>query len=211
MELSHLRYFVAAAEELHFGRAAERMHIVQPALSKQIVGLERELDVELLHRTKRHVRLTEAGKAFYAEARAILERTERAAEFARSAAERASAGDRCAESRGADPGRQDEYFVPTQASTSPGTRPTGRATTGAANRRARTRSASHRRRGRPLGRVRARRRLERRSAIRPLPAGALAPRAGDRAKVHARRQGSGRARLHLRWSSRCSRIDVAAT
>ncbi len=100
-------------------------------------------------------------------------------------------------SYGADPGRQDDFFVPTQATTSPGNRPTGRhcaaRRTAAPVVAARTRSASHRRRGRPLGRVRTRRRLEWRSAIRPLPAGALASRAGDRAKFQAsRRLGYGR-------------------
>jgi DNA-binding transcriptional LysR family regulator len=83
VELRHLRYFVALAEDLHFGRAARRLNIVQPALSKQIVALERELRVSLFIRTKREVRLTEAGQALYAEARDILQRAEHATDTAK--------------------------------------------------------------------------------------------------------------------------------
>jgi DNA-binding transcriptional LysR family regulator len=86
MELRQLRYFVTLAEELHFGRAAEREHIVQSALSQQVQRLERELGVRLLERSTHHVALTAAGVVFLAEARQILAHAGRAAQAAKSAA-----------------------------------------------------------------------------------------------------------------------------
>ena len=78
MEFRQLRYFVATAQELHFGRAANRLHMTQPALSKQIRLLEQELGVELLARTKRTVKLTPAGQVLLKAAEAILGQTEAA-------------------------------------------------------------------------------------------------------------------------------------
>jgi DNA-binding transcriptional LysR family regulator len=85
-ELNQLRCFVAVAAELHFGRAARRLHMTQPPLSRQIQLLERELDVQLFERTSRSVRLTAAGRAFLAEARQILQQSETAKQVARRAA-----------------------------------------------------------------------------------------------------------------------------
>jgi DNA-binding transcriptional LysR family regulator len=92
MELRHLRYFVAVAEELSFTRAAERLHIGQPPLSQQIQALEAEIGAQLLERSKRWVRLTEAGKLFLEDARQILAQSERAVVTARRA-QRGEAGE----------------------------------------------------------------------------------------------------------------------
>ncbi len=92
MELRHLRYFIAVAEELHFTRAAERLHIGQPPLSHAIQVLEADVGARLLERTKRWVRLTEAGRLFLADARRILAMADQAAETARRA-ERGEAGE----------------------------------------------------------------------------------------------------------------------
>jgi DNA-binding transcriptional LysR family regulator len=73
MELRHLRYFVGVAEEEHFGRAAERLHVAQPALSRQIRDLEREMGFLLFDRLPRGVRLSAAGKVFVSDARRILQ------------------------------------------------------------------------------------------------------------------------------------------
>jgi DNA-binding transcriptional LysR family regulator len=78
LELRHLRYFLAVAEELNFSRAAERLHIAQPALSAQIRSLETQLGTELFSRTTRKVDLTPAGELLLADARAIVERADRA-------------------------------------------------------------------------------------------------------------------------------------
>jgi DNA-binding transcriptional LysR family regulator len=89
MELRHLRYFVAVAEELHFRRAAERLRIAQPALSQQIQQLEQEIEAQLFHRLTRGVELADAGKAFLDDARAILEHVEQA----KAKAQRVARGD----------------------------------------------------------------------------------------------------------------------
>lgn len=85
MELRHLRYFVAVAEELHFRRAAERLYVAQPAVSEQVRKLEGELGVRLFHRTHRSVSLTAAGAALLDEARRVLHQAEIARTAARNA------------------------------------------------------------------------------------------------------------------------------
>lgn len=84
MEMRQLRYFSVLAEELHFHRAAERLFIAQPALSRQIQQLEGELGVLLFHRTRRSVEITEGGKLFLERTRQILADLDRAASDARN-------------------------------------------------------------------------------------------------------------------------------
>jgi DNA-binding transcriptional LysR family regulator len=86
MDLRHFRYFAAVAEELHFGRAAARVRVAQPALSRQIRDLEAELGLPLLERDRRRVALTAAGAVFLTEIRRVLGQVDRAVEIARRAA-----------------------------------------------------------------------------------------------------------------------------
>jgi DNA-binding transcriptional LysR family regulator len=86
VELRHLESFLAIAEELHFGKAAARLHLTQPSLSQQLQRLERNLGVELVSRTSHEVRLTAAGEAFEVEVRRVLHQVRKAASTARDAA-----------------------------------------------------------------------------------------------------------------------------
>ena len=87
MELRHLRYFVAVAEELSFTRAATRLRTAQPSLSQQIRQLEKSVGAKLLDRSRQHVALTNAGRTFLQQAKDILARVEHAGRLARQAAD----------------------------------------------------------------------------------------------------------------------------
>lgn len=104
MELRQLRYFVSLTEELHFGRAAEREHIAQPAFSQQIRRLERDLGVRLFNRTSRRVELTEPGRLFVGQARSILEAANDAITLVRHAGAGKHGRLRVAYSNGSDRG-----------------------------------------------------------------------------------------------------------
>src|SRR6267142_2490256 len=86
MELRHLRYFVHVAEEQHYGRAAERLRVAQPALSRQIQDLEEEIGFKLFDRLPRGVKISAAGKSFLVDARRILHEVNEAAARAKRVA-----------------------------------------------------------------------------------------------------------------------------
>src|ERR1700761_9468963 len=86
MELRHLRYFVAVAEQENVSRAALKLHVSQPGISRQIRDLEEEIGFKLFERSAKSLKLTNAGKIFLAEARAVLQRVDDAVKTARAAA-----------------------------------------------------------------------------------------------------------------------------
>src|ERR1700716_2028403 len=86
MELRHLRYFVAVGEEQHYGRAAQRLRVAQPALSRQIQDLEEEIGFKLFDRQPRGVKISAAGKRFMEDARRILHEVNEAAARAKRVA-----------------------------------------------------------------------------------------------------------------------------
>jgi DNA-binding transcriptional LysR family regulator len=87
MEFRQLKYFIAVAEELHFGRASESLHLSQPALSKQIQALEDSLEIQLFERTKHWVKLTPAGQKFLETARRVLQEVEEGIQVTRQVAD----------------------------------------------------------------------------------------------------------------------------
>lgn len=90
MELRHLRYFIAAAEEENVSRAALKLHVSQPGISRQIRDLEDEIGFQLFERSAKSLKLTEAGKIFLAEAKAVLQRADDAVKKAKAVAENTS-------------------------------------------------------------------------------------------------------------------------
>src|SRR5256885_6229977 len=87
MELRHLRYFVAVAEAENVSRAALKLRVSQPGVSRQIRDLEEEIGFQLFERSAKSLKLTAAGKIFLTEARAVLQRTEEAIKKARAVAD----------------------------------------------------------------------------------------------------------------------------
>lgn len=120
MELRHLRYFVTLAEELNFGRAARRLHMAQPPLSRQIQSLEQELGTPLFERLLRGLRLTPAGEEMLAGARRVLAEVERAVERARGAARGETGRVMLAHSSAAEHGSLVAALVHTMAELHPG-------------------------------------------------------------------------------------------